>query len=600
MMPSPDITGSATDAATCTTTSMVTETIAGDSDDRSLALADMRDWINPFVPDFFVPSVVKYIIGEMRRLSKIASEWMSKFVTSEPRFWSHWEKECTDVWYLVKSVLKIPSALHTLCYSTLCKFARICLFHVLKAWVLKCKNIFKNRDEWKSMYSDLQTLAYIRPASAFESHWLAMREKWIPSEPRQGRTVVPGELTLDYIQSYWMDSNIILLWPMCYRNQISSLGQSTNNGCESHYFVVKYIVHGGRRPTDMRGGMQKVYGSPNDSEQEDALCYYRELDTRRKQKLSGARTNRIGASLMSRTQRVHSLLNEWVAEPSLVQCLDLPRLIFRVGGKLRTDKQREFYIISLHSNGCTCGNSDDITCKHVLAGRAFAKVAYGWLHESEDFESQTLFTGDDVIFPSFSTLSPGSDEEAGEPFPRIAGGSSRRSRRASPTKSDFHRSVDSLADTVRQATALMTKLRLVQNEESLNASGSQELIVKAQRDMEACVAGMRSLTDGRSYTLPTFAPAKVTRSLLGMSQDPSSHSDKGDSHVSDGGSGAFDIVHCGRFLIQKPKKDNARLPKPAQLPLPVGRTNRNSPDSNPIIPTIQKTPEKPHPPPLNS
>lgn len=545
----------------------------------------MRSWIKPFVPDYLVPGVVALVFAEMERLAAIARIWVAKHNEDEVRLWSEWEQECSDVWYLVKAVLSPSSALHVLCIATLNKYARICIFHVLKAWVQKCKNIFANKDEWKKMFADLKSLIYAKTVVEFEAQWESMKTAWRPEQhlpitKKGSRT--PGAVVIEYIESYWMKPEIITLWPMCHRHKISRLGNNTTNPNESHFYNVKYLVHGGRRPTDMRRGMNKIYGHPTASDEENRSCYYHLLDVRRKQKLAGVKTSTTGAALAFRATKVIQLLKDWVVDRSLVLCLDATRLIFKVGGQMKGG-HREEYIVSLHTNGCSCLDSD-ITCKHVLACRQYAKTAFGLDLTTDDFELNTIFSGDELTYAASVPLMSSRTmprELFGESHMLTASGSKRgrSSRGPSPEKTPWRHAVEELGDTIRESNVVLNKLKTCQNMEGEEQLKRNVTIKRGVEELKTGVATLQSLlTEGSSssslssYKFPSYRDEKLQTALLGMSQDTSRYAAKGDVLGTSEGGGASSSssssssqrLQLGTALIHKAGTDvKLRIP---QLP----------------------------------
>lgn len=198
---------------------------------------------------------------------------------------------------------------------------------------------------------------------------------------------------LHYMKSYWMASDRLPLWPMWTRNHLSNRGKYVTCGCESIFSVLKWLIFGGYRPSDIRDGCQKIWGGPDCGDLTNRRCYLQVLDTRRNQVSSRCNVKRTGDEMNERRTKVIELLRDWGLKPSRVRTLDIVRLLFMVAGSKKSGSSpplRQSYVVSLSSSTCEC-MTKSMTCKHILALRVWVYLHLGIERSWNDHDLDTVF-----------------------------------------------------------------------------------------------------------------------------------------------------------------------------------------------------------------
>ena len=445
-----------------------------------------RGWIAAYVPDKFVGTFLAHIFSKMQALFEEAQSWVAKHNSKDVRQWSAWEKQSLGLWQELMPVLQHGTALYSLLRSVLYKTSKICVFHVKQAWIENGQSKFSDKDEWCRMYQCLENLMFQDTEKEFHEYWNSLADLWSHS--------VPGKKMLKYVKSFWMEC--IELWAMCFRKRLSHRGRDVSGACESLFYVIKYHLFGGYRPSDARAGFQKLYAAPNCP---DNRSYLRVLETRRVQMLNGAPIDRTGDNINRRRTNVLNLLDEWKTNADKIKCLDPLALIFEVPGFCGNKDKSECltYIVSLISSTCPCGVRS-MTCKHILALRAWAIVHLKLPSIWNDYELDTVFREDELREERSPSrhLTPFSPPRC---FPQHGDLRGRRSgtRSTPPPFNQFHDEFSKVIVSLQQG---VERIRLLRKNASLDSAvkGHVETISLKVSEMKGAID---SLVDITTFTL---------------------------------------------------------------------------------------------------
>jgi hypothetical protein len=335
-----------------------------------------------------VPGVIAFFIEECLKLH----DAVHRDVGPESKLsWANWECKASLLRMLFSNAFVLQTPCSTLMKRSICVRARLCLFHVKKAWA---EQLFQKVGSvvpgaWKNMYEDLNKLLYTDSRQAFFKEWDEIKNKW---------TDIPrGIDAIHYFEKSWLTFDWLYLWPS-FARRFSNFCRNTNNGVESYFYQIKYALFGGRRPIDFRFALEQLIGSPNvvDSERRSfTYAKYKRLEHISSGSINHAKTNDV----TRRAQRVVELLKAWGANMDLVKVIDPLRLVFRITRVEAVEKKDDiidtepYYFVCLANSVCTCPNRS-MVCKHILALRQWSLTELELEAIWQDNELETVFPKD--------------------------------------------------------------------------------------------------------------------------------------------------------------------------------------------------------------
>jgi hypothetical protein len=345
-------------------------------------------------------------------------ECMSLYAAVQPHLgpeanisWASWESKSATLRSLFCNVFLQGSELYSMMKRSINVRARLCIFHVKKAWAEQLfRKVGGGEDsDWKEMYNDLGLLIHAPSQQTFWDTWETIKRRWF--------FFAKGAEATNYVENSWLHSDWLPLWPSFERN-FSHFCRNTNNGVESFFYQVKYALFNGRRPFDFRFALEQMIGSPTalESEKQSFACT---KYSRLQQIAGGALNHRKDNEITRRTKKVIDLLQRWTANMQMVVVIDPLRLVFRVPSSASNlsadevvreddgneeedesededadeDKGQSQYFVCLATNVCTCPVRHMI-CKHILALRQWCLTQLELAPVWQDNELETVFSQD--------------------------------------------------------------------------------------------------------------------------------------------------------------------------------------------------------------
>ena len=124
----------------------------------------------------------------------------------------------------------------------------LCLWHINKCVVAKCKPLFEDQEHWDAFYQDWQKVGQQDTPSEFAVTWTQFRAKWLPCERGEStfypeadaENPAPSTDGVDYLETTWIIYK--RRWAKAWTNQVRHFGNKTTSVVEgSHAVLKKYL-----------------------------------------------------------------------------------------------------------------------------------------------------------------------------------------------------------------------------------------------------------------------------------------------------------------------------------------------------------------------